>query len=112
MQLKHSAREHVIVRVLLDDRPRPIWSFASMNKTTASILSVIATALALGGSPARGAEVLSNSEPGSASVQVASVQGPIVMGRSVALRKKTKLHHLKAKPPADVSNFENDVAVE
>lgn len=63
--------------------------------------SLFATGAALAGGIPKGAGIkgdrpLAASMP--ASVRHASPQAPIVMGRSVSVHRKTKLHHIKMKP--------------
>ena len=46
----------------------------------------------------KGDKVTAKSGPGPSGVRHAKPQAPIVMGRSVSDRHKTKLHHVKMKP--------------
>jgi hypothetical protein len=58
--------------------------------------SLVATGTALAGSGVKGDHALPTS--GLASARHARPQAPIVIGRSVSVRHKTKLHHIKMKP--------------
>lgn len=65
--------------------------------------SLIATGNALAGGLSKGSGVkgdhaLPTSGLASASARHARPQAPIVIGRSVSVRRKTKLHHIKMKP--------------
>ncbi|SFK32741.1 hypothetical protein [Methylocapsa palsarum] len=82
-----------------------------MKKRTAPFsagLLVLASALALAGaSPAAAEGAVNPVQNASAASPV--VQGPIVMGRSVALRHKTRLHHVRVKSAAvTASNIEQN----
>ena len=63
--------------------------------------SLVATGAALAGGIPKGAGIKGDSHlPASvpASARHARPQAPIVMGRSVSVHHKTKLHHIKMKP--------------
>ncbi|MDQ6703567.1 MAG: hypothetical protein M3Z96_10930 [Pseudomonadota bacterium] len=76
--------------------------------------SLVATGATLAGGIPKGAGIKGDHPlptSGPASVRHARPQAPIVMGRSVSVHHKTKLHHIKMKPlesieipaPADIS---------
>jgi hypothetical protein len=70
-------------------------------------LSVVATGAALAGGIPKGAGIKGDSGP--ATARHATPQVPIVMGRSVSVRHKTKLHHIKMQP---LESIETPVAAD
>ena len=65
------------------------------------LLSIAATGAALAGGNPKGAGIKGDHPlptSRSASARHARPQAPIVMGRSVSVRHKTKLHHIRMKP--------------
>jgi hypothetical protein len=67
-------------------------------------LWILAAGLTFGGAFSAGAEG-AVSPTRNMQAEGPAVQGPIVMGRSVALRRKTKLHHVKTKPAAVTASY-------
>ena len=64
--------------------------------------SLAATGTTLAGGTPKGAGIKGDHSlpaSGPAIARHARPQAPIVMGRSVSVRHKTKLHHIKMKPP-------------
>lgn len=67
------------------------------------VSNLVATGTALAGNISKGSggkgdHALPTSGLASASARHARPQAPIVIGRSVSVRHKTKLHHIKMKP--------------
>lgn len=61
-------------------------------------------ALAAGAADRAKADITRQKSPPPAAVKHLKPQAPIVMGRSVAVHRKTKLHHVKVKPLDSIDN--------